>query len=130
MESNEIGTDVSEILDTQGDLSRRISRIEESVSLGRDNDSLRRINRLEESVGQGQANEHLREYQAKVDQCVASVERLTNRLRMKGWYHELSDQESEDGIDRMVGVSEISHALLHHDVVSIEQGSAHLKSSI
>ena len=54
-------------------------------------------------MGHGHVSESLREHQAEVDQCVARVERLTNRLRMQDWYHELSDQESEDDIDRMVG---------------------------
>ena len=38
-----------------------------------------------------------------MDQCVASIESLTNRLRTQTWFHELSDQESEGEIDRMVG---------------------------
>ena len=62
MDSIVIGIDMTEILDNQSDLSRRISR-------------------LEESIGQRQNNESLRDYQAKVDQCVANVERLTHRFR-------------------------------------------------
>ena len=38
-----------------------------------------------------------------MDLCLARIERLTNRIRPQDWYHELSDQESEDEIDRMVG---------------------------
>ena len=102
MDSVEIGADVSEILETQDDLSHRISRVEESVFVGQDNESLCGINRLEVSVSRGRANKSLREYQAKVDECVASVERLTDRLRTQHWYHELSEQESDDEIGRMV----------------------------
>ena len=29
----------------------------------------------------------------KVDQCIANIETLTNRLRTQNWYHELSEQE-------------------------------------
>ena len=35
--------------------------------------------------------------------CLARIELLTNRIRAQDWYRELSDQESEDEIDRMVG---------------------------
>ena len=64
MDSVEIGTDVSEILEIQGDLSRRISRLGECVSLGQENESLSRITRLEESIVQGQVNTFPRECQA------------------------------------------------------------------
>ena len=102
MDNDEIGTDVSEILETQAISRVGMGRFEESVSLGQENESLRRITKLEESVGQGQANASLRDYQAKGDQCVASVERPTNRLRTQNWYDELSEQESDDE-DGMVG---------------------------
>ena len=59
-----------------------------------------RINRLEEGSGQEGAHGSLREYQAKVE---VRVDRLTDRVRTQVWYHELSEQESEDEIDRMVG---------------------------
>ena len=42
-------------------------------------------------------------YQIKVDLCLARIERLTNRMRTQQWYHALSDQESDDEIDRMIG---------------------------
>ena len=42
-------------------------------------------------------------YQANLDVCLAQIERLTNRMQTQEWYHELSDQESDDDIDRMMG---------------------------
>ena len=48
------------------------------------------------------AAETQREYQ-QVDLRLARIERLNHRMRAQEWYHELSDQESEDDIDRMLG---------------------------
>ena len=79
MDSAEIGTDMSE------DLSRRISRFEETVNLNQANESFRRIIRLEESAGHGHVRESLREYQLKVNQRSANIESLTNRLQTRAW---------------------------------------------
>ena len=42
-------------------------------------------------------------YQTKLDMCLARIARLTNLTRTQEWYHQLSDQESDDEIDRMIG---------------------------
>ena len=52
--------------------------------LGPENESLRKITRLEERKGQGQANASFKEYQAKVDKCIANVERLVDCKRRAG----------------------------------------------
>ena len=80
-----------------------LAGLRESVNLNHVNESLRRIIRREESIGHGRVCESLRECHLKVNQCNANIERLTNRLQTQTWYHELSDQEGDDEIDRMVG---------------------------
>ena len=37
-----------------------------------------------------------------MDQRIAHIDRLEIRMRTQNWYHDLSDQESNDQIDRMV----------------------------
>ena len=49
------------------------------------------------------AAETHRKNQAKEDLFLAPIERLSNRARTHEWHHELSEQESEDEIDRLVG---------------------------
>ena len=61
MDSVEVGTDTNELREIQGNLSTRVSRFEESVSLHQVNESLRRIIRLEGSVGHGHVGESVRE---------------------------------------------------------------------
>ena len=51
MDSVEIGTDTSEVQETQGNFSHRINRFEKSVNLEHLNYSLHRVIRLEKSVG-------------------------------------------------------------------------------
>ena len=105
MDSAEAGTDMSELREIQNNLSSRISRFEESVNLHHVNESLRRIIRLEESVGHGHVGESVREFHVRLSQwqCAANLARLEDRMRTQNWHHELSDQESDDEVDRMVG---------------------------
>ena len=88
-------------------LSSRISMIEDGV--WNDRNTL--------TQDQERAAETHREYQANL--CLARIERLTNhnQMRTQDWYHELSDQESEDEIDQMVGDEP---RVLHHDVLLSE----------
>ena len=48
------------------------------------------------------AAETAREYQAKVDMCLARVERVSDRIRTQDWYHDLSEQESDEETEQML----------------------------
>ena len=44
-----------------------------------------------------------REYQTKVDLRLTQIQQLDDRIRTQEWYHELSEQESDNKIDQMLG---------------------------
>ena len=63
-----------------------------------------RMERLEaclSTVEQHQNNtaETARELQTKMEQCLAQVQRLNDRIRTQDWYHDLSEEEGADDIE-------------------------------
>ena len=72
MDGIEIGTGMSKLRERQDNLSNRIRRFEESVSLHHVNESLHRIIRLEASVGHGRVGESLREFHVRLNQCYST----------------------------------------------------------
>ena len=93
-------------------LFKRIASNADTSHIVASQDALSRISRIEDGVWydrntfmqeQERNAETTREYHAKVDLTLARTGRLINRLHTQDWYRELSDQESEDEIDRMLG---------------------------
>ena len=76
--------DVTEITSRQDALTTRMERLETCLS----------------TIMQDQNSdaEATRECQTKMDQRLAQIQRLSNRIRTQDWYHDLSDAESDEEI--------------------------------
>ena len=81
-------TAVAEITSRQAALTTRMERLEACLS----------------TVMQDQNNaaETTRESQTKTDRCLARSQRLNDRIRTQDWYHDLSEEESDEEIERQL----------------------------
>ena len=76
IDGSEADTDARGLREGQDNLSNRIRRFEESISLHQVNDSLNRIVSLEASVGHGQTGESLRDCRVRMNQLETGLTNL------------------------------------------------------
>ena len=77
----EANADAGGLREGQDNLSTRIRRFEESISVHQVNDFLNRIVRLETSVGHGQIGESRRDCRVRLNQLETGLTNLENRMR-------------------------------------------------
>ena len=106
---------VADLRDAQGlregqrTLTTRIAEVEECVSVQNLREFMRRITRLEAQVGGnhgGVLGETIRACHLRLDSQTAVLEELQARIRAQGWYHDLSEQESDEEIRQIVSRAE------------------------
>ena len=89
-------------------LATRISQVEECISAHHVLEFMRRIMQTESRIGNigGIIGDTLRHCLMRLDQCTADLEDLRDRVREQEWYHGLSEQESDDEIQRILARTE------------------------
>ena len=72
---------------------------------------MRRIILIESRIGNsgGVIGETLRQCQVRLGQYAAGLTDLRERMRTQDWYHDLSEQESDDEIQQILGRAETEH---------------------
>ena len=109
-------------------LATRISEVEKCISVHHVREFMHRLLQLESRLGNtgGTIGDTLRNCVMKLDQCTAETEDLRARMREQEWYHDLSDQESDDeykeySLVLKVGRLEMRIALVLRIVPTIER---------
>ena len=92
-------------------LCTRIREVEECITVHHVHEYMRRIILIESRIGgsDGLRSEILRQCQVRFEQCAADLTDLRDRMRTQNWYHDLSEQESDDEIQRMLDRAENEH---------------------
>ena len=103
--------DARRLREGQEAVSTRISDIEECVTVHHVHEYMRRIILIELRIGNsgGVIGDTLRQCQVKLDQCTTSLNDLRERMRTQDWYHDLSEQESDDETQPTTGRAETEH---------------------
>ena len=88
----------------QAALASRISEVEECINVHYVREYVRRIMIIEERIGPtgGVIGETLRQCMVRLDQNADDLKDLRERMRAQVWYHNLSEQESDDEIQRVL----------------------------
>ena len=96
--------DAQGIREGQRVLSTRLAEVEECISVQNVREFMRRIMRLEAQIGGnhgGVMGETVRSCLARLDGQAVELEDFRARLRTQEWYHDLSEQGSDEGIQHM-----------------------------
>ena len=106
---------VADLRDAQGlregqrMLTTRIAEVEDCISVQNLREFMRRIMRLEAQVGGnhgGVLGEAIRACHLRLDSQTAAMEEFQARIRARDWYHDLSEQESDEEIRQIVSRAE------------------------
>ena len=114
---------VADLRDAQGlregqrTLTTRIAEVEDCISAQNLREFMRRIMRLEAQVGGnhgGVLGEAIRACHLRLDNQNAMMEEFQARIRARDWCHDLSEQESDEEIRRIVARAEDQEANVEH----------------
>ena len=106
---------VADLRDAQGlregqrALSTRLAEVEECISVQNVREFMHRIMRLEAQIGGnhgGVVGETIRSCLTRLDGQAVELEDLRRRLRTQEWYHDLSEQGSDEEIQQIVSRAE------------------------
>ena len=106
---------VADLRDAQGlregqrTLTTRIAEVEDCISVQNLRKFMRRVMRLEAQVGGnpgGVLGEAIRACHLRLDSQTATIEEFQARIRARDWYHDLSEQESDEEIRQIVSRAE------------------------
>ena len=106
---------VADLRDAQGlregqrTLTTRIAEVEDCISVQNLREFMRRIMRLEAQVGGnhgGVLGEAIRACHLRLDSQAAAIEEFQAKLGAQDWYHDLSEQESDEEIRQIVSRAE------------------------
>ena len=103
--------DVRGLREGQEASSTRISEVEECITVHHVREYMCHIILIESRIGNsgGVIGETLRQCQVRLDQYAAGLTDLRERMRTQDWYHDLSEQESDDGIQQILVRAETEH---------------------
>ena len=100
--------DVNGLCEGQQVLATRISEVGERISVQHVREFMRRILHIESRVGStgGVIGDTIRHCLIRLRQHAADLDDLRERMRTQEWYHDLSEQESDDEVQRMLARAE------------------------